>query len=190
MAKSGKHVAPRKKAGAHLKPKDKAKAKKELEPKAKSVSVSEAESEEAKKLDLNEVKTDSEKSTKSPAKPQKKEKKKKRKLNAKERIVRGIGILAVLVFCVFMITPLKSCVLGDDGYVGEKAAENTAIADSGVKSGDVETLVTDMIRLDGEPCYKIEFTSNVNGYKYIVNAESGEIVAQSFFSVNNTETEE
>lgn len=190
MAKSGKHVAPKKKAGAHLKPKENVKATTELEPQAKAENISEAESTVAKKVSLDGVKAGFKNGLKRLPKPRKKTKKKKKKLSPNEKLVRVIGILAMLVFCVLMITPLRSCVFDDDGYVGEKAAEEVAIADSGVKSGDVDTLVTDMIKLDGETCYKIEFTSDVNGYRYIVNAETGDIVAQGFYTVNNTETED
>ncbi len=185
MAKSGKHLAPKepkKKIGSHLKPAQSEQTNTALEPQE----TAEAE----KKSGFDNFKNGLKKRLKHLLNRKKKPKKEKKKLSRSEAITRGLWILAVLAFCFFAITPLRGCVMGDKGYVEEKTAEKTAIADSGVKNSDVQNLVCDMIKLDGDICYKIEFTSNTNGYKYIVNAETGDIVAQGFYKITETEEQD
>ena len=193
MAKSGKHLAPKepkKKIGLHLKPAESDQNNTELEPLENAEEATEAENTAEKKLNFDSIKARFIKGLKRLLNHKKKPKKVKKKLTRNEAIIRGAEIFAVLLFCFLMITPLRGCVMGNNGYISEKAAEKTAIADSGVKSGDVESMFIDMIKLEGDTCYKIEFTSGVNGYKYIVNAETGDIVAQGFYTVNDTETED
>lgn len=116
-----------------------------------------------------------------------KRKSKRKKLSLSESLVKIAKLLGMLLFCFIMITPLRSCVFNDDDYISAKQAQQTVIEDSGVKSDAVDSIESDMIKLDGETCYKIEFTSDVNGYRYLVNAETGEILAQGFFSVEKTD---
>ena len=116
-------------------------------------------------------------------------KSKRKKLTPNENLIRIAKLVGMLLFCFLMITPLRSCVFSDNDYISDKQAQQTVIEDSGVKSDAVDSIVSDMIKLDGETCYKIEFTSDVNGYRYLVNAETGEILAQGFFSVEKTDKE-
>lgn len=182
VAKSGKHLAPKapkKKIGSHLKPAENEQNNEALEPQETDGAD--------KKSGFENFKNGFKKRLKRLLNRKRKPKKEKKKLSRNEAVTRALLILAVLLFCFFTITPLRGCVMGSGGYVGEKAAEKTAIADSGVKSSDVQDIVTDMIKLDGDTCYKIEFKSNTNGYKYIVNAETGDIVAQGFYKITETE---
>ena len=191
MAKSGKHLAPKapkkKKIGSHLKTAESEQTNTALEPQENAEEAAEAENTAEKKLNFDSIKARFVKGLKRLLNHKKKPKKEKKKLTRNEAIIRGAEIFAVLLFCFLMITPLRGCVMGNNGYISEKAAEKTAIADSGVKNSDVQNLVCDMIKLDGDICYKIEFTSNANGYKYIVNAETGDIVAQGFYKITETE---
>lgn len=167
MAKGGKHLVPEKKRGAHLAPKDTERKNEKLKPQAEAEENTVAKKPKAGIRKLNGKK--------------KKAKMKQKKLSINESLIKLAKFFAMLLFCFLMITPLRSCVFKNAGYVGERQAEKIAIADSGVKSGELDSIQSDMIKLDGETCYKIEFTSDVHGYRYLVNAETGEIVAQGFF---------
>ena len=188
MAKSGKHLAPKeanKKIGIHLKPMKREEKNAELVPQENADETAVIESAADKKTSFDSIKARFLKGLKRLVIHKKKPKRKK--LSRNEAVTRGLVIAAVLLFCFIMITPLRGCVMGDDGLVSKKEAEEAAVADSGVKSEDVENMVVDMIKLDGDVCYKLEFTSGVNGYKYIVNAETGDVVAQGFYTVSKTE---
>ena len=120
----------------------------------------------------------------------KKQKTRQKKLTLSENLIKAAKLAGMLLFCFLMITPLRSCVFNAKDYVDEKDAQQIVIADAGVKADAVDSISTDMIKLDGDTCYKIEFTSDVNGYRYLVNAETGEIVAQGFFSVEKADKAE
>lgn len=115
------------------------------------------------------------------AKPQ--EKKKRRKRRVSLSLSKAVNILIVLLFCFLMITPLRSCVFSDSGFVDVAVAEEMAFADSGVAANNADNLKHDMIKLGEQMFYKVEFTSGINGYKYIVNANTGEIFAQAFYQL-------
>lgn len=115
------------------------------------------------------------------AKP--KDKKKRRKRRVSLSLSKAVNILIVLLFCFLMITPLRSCVFSDSGFVDVAVAEEMAFADSGVASNNADNLKYDMIKLGEQMYYKVEFTSGINGYKYIVNANTGEIFAQAFYQL-------
>lgn len=115
------------------------------------------------------------------AKPR--EKKKRRKRRVSLSLSKAVNILIVLLFCFLMITPLRSCVFSDSGFVDVAVAEEMAFADSGVAANNADNLKHDMIKLGEQMFYKVEFTSGINGYKYIVNANTGEIFAQAFYQL-------
>ena len=115
------------------------------------------------------------------AKPR--EKKKRRKRRVSLSLSKAVNILIVLLFCFLMITPLRSCVFSDSDFVDVAVAEEMAFADSGVASNNADNLKYDMIKLGEQMYYKVEFTSGINGYKYIVNANTGEIFAQAFYQL-------
>ena len=116
------------------------------------------------------------------------EKKKRRKRRVSLSLSKAVNILIVLLFCFLMITPLRSCVFSDSDFVDVAVAEEMAFADSGVASNNAENLTYDLIKLDEQMYYKVEFTSGINGYKYIVNANTGEIFAQAFYQIEKEES--
>lgn len=194
MAKSGKHLAPKKESRLELMLREHLRKATSIAPQTDAEQESEASEaeEKPKKFSLSMINAESIKAfLKRQLNPREKKKKKMRqkKLSPSQNMVKAAKLAAMLLFCFLMITPLRSCVFKNDGYVSEREAQKTAVADSGVKSKAVENMRTDMIKLDGEACYKIEFTSDVNGYRYIVNAETGEIVAQGFYSVIKNDKE-
>lgn len=108
---------------------------------------------------------------------------KKKKKKSKGAALAGSIIKAILFLfvCFMLISPLKGCVLGGDGFIGAEKAQKIAIADSGVAGGKVSKLDTDMIQIDDDFCYKVQFTGSVTDYRYIIDAETGDIIAQVFY---------
>ena len=43
-----------------------------------------------------------------------------------------------------------------------------------------------MIKLDGQMCYKVQFSGSVTDYRYIIDAETGDIIAQGFYRIGET----
>lgn len=89
----------------------------------------------------------------------------------------GVKILILLVFCIVMLSPLKSCVISDKEYIGREKAQELVLQDARVQEKKAEGLTTDMIELDGRSCYKIEFNKDEKEYKYIITADDGSIIA-------------
>lgn len=106
-----------------------------------------------------------------------------KKKKSKGAAIAGSIIKATLFLfvCFMLISPLKGCVLGGDGFIGAEKAQKIAIADSGVAGGKVSKLDTDMIQIDDDFCYKVQFTGSVTDYRYIIDAETGDIIAQVFY---------
>ena len=114
--------------------------------------------------------------------------KKRKKRRIKVSLRKAIEIVLILFACFMMMSPLSYCVLTDGDYVSRDAAKEMSFADSGVAENKAEGLKCDMIKLGDLVCYKLEFTSGTNGYKYIVNADSGEIIAQAFYQIEKEES--
>lgn len=193
MAKGGKHLAEKQESRLSIALREHIRKSTSVTPQAEIRKVS-GDAKPKKKLKLSDINGESIKAwLKNLLDPKRRKEKKeqrknkRKKLSLSESLVKIAKLLGVLLFCFLMITPLRSCVFSDGDYVSAKQAQQTAIADSGVKSDAVDSIVSDMIKLDGDTCYKIEFTSDVNGYRYLVNAETGEILAQGFFSVEKTD---
>lgn len=110
----------------------------------------------------------------------------KRKINRK-KIRRDLPrMIAMLLFCIVMISPVKGCVMDGD-YIGYDAAKKAAVKDAGMNYDAAKNMEIDMIKLDGQFCYKIEFTGSVTEYRYIIDAESGDVVSQVFFRIDKGE---
>lgn len=191
VAKLGLFAGSKKKGGAHLAPKK----EKQIEgsPKPQKTAETDAAAEAPhKRFRLPEINTERIKALfnklSKPKAPKKKYRQKKLTLN--ETLVKIAKLIVMVLFCFAMISPLRSCVFNNDGFVGEASAEKTAVADSGVKKKDIKSRSVDMIKIEDQPCYKVEFESENNGYRYIVNAETGEIVAQAFYKIEAPETED
>jgi len=99
-------------------------------------------------------------------------------------VIRTVLILAVFVL---MITPLQSCMLNDDDYIGTSAAKKAAIADVGLNNTKISDVQTELIKLDGEACYKVHFKTDSKDYRFIVDADSGEIIARAFKEIKTEE---
>lgn len=112
-----------------------------------------------------------------------KPRKKRKKRRVRMSLRKAIEIVLILFAFYMMISPLSYDVFTDDDYVSRDAAKEVCFADSGVAENKAEALDCDMIKLDDLVCYKVEFTSGINGYKYIVNADTGEIIAQAFYQI-------
>lgn len=93
-------------------------------------------------------------------------------------------VLVLLLFCFAMISPLKSCVIGKRDYIGSAAAASIALEDSGLSPSSAEELRSDMIMLDGEAYYKVQFEGTVTEYRYIIDARSGDIIMQTFYHID------
>lgn len=110
------------------------------------------------------------------------EKPKKRKLNFTAANI--IKALVLLLACFVLVSPLRSCVISGGDFIGADAAQKIAIDDSGIvldKTGNVET---EMIQIDDTYYYKVQFSGTVTDYRYIVNAETGEIIAHAFYHID------
>lgn len=193
MAKGGKHLAEKQESRLSAALREHIRKSTSVTPQAEVRKVGE-DKKPKKKLKLSDINGESIKKwlknlldPKRRKEKKEKRKSKRKKLSLSESLVKIAKLVGMLLFCFLMITPLRSCVFSDDDYISVKQAQQTVIEDSGVKSDAVDSIVSDMIKLDGETCYKIEFTSDVNGYRYLVNAETGEILAQGFFSVEKTD---
>lgn len=86
------------------------------------------------------------------------------------------AVMILLLFCFFMISPLRGCVLSDEGYIGNDSALELAIADSGILADRATDKSCVMVMIDGKPCYKIAFSGSVSEYRYILDAQTGEVI--------------
>ena len=163
-----------------IRPEKKNKSVEELE--AQPQEISEQKLAPKKKLRLTLPKLDREtieKQLNKLLKPHKKRKKRKIRISLR----KAIEIILILFVCFMMISPLSYNVFSDEDFVSSDVAKEMSFADSGVAENKAEGLKCDMIKLGDLVCYKLEFTSGTNGYKYIVNADSGEIIAQAFYQI-------
>ena len=98
------------------------------------------------------------------------------------RLRRGAPqMIVMLLLCIVMISPLRSCIISDSDYVGYAAARETALADAGITQEKAQDLSVEMIKIDDTVCYKVQFTGSVTDYRYIIDASSGLIIGQNFY---------
>ena len=90
-------------------------------------------------------------------------------------------MIVMLLLCIVMISPLRSCIISDSDYVGYAAARETALADAGITQEKAADLSTEMIKIDDTVCYKVQFTGTVTDYRYIIDAKTGLIIGQNFY---------
>lgn len=88
-------------------------------------------------------------------------------------------IIILLLLCVLMLSPLKSCMLLGGDYIGRDEAKKIVMLDARIDSDKLEEVSTEVIKLDEQPCYRIEFSFEGKDYSYIVAADNGRIVASS-----------
>ena len=89
--------------------------------------------------------------------------------------------LLLLFVCFVMVSPLKSCMISDEGYIGYSSAKEIAIEDSGIRTDTVHDLKADMIVIDGTVYYNVQFKGSITEYRYIIDAVTGDIAAQKFY---------
>ncbi len=100
----------------------------------------------------------------------------------KSRLRTGAPQMVVmLLLCVLMVSPLRSCIISDDDYIGYTAAKQTALDDAGITQEKAKNLSAEMIKIDDTVCYKVQFTGSVTDYRYIIDASSGNIIGQNFY---------
>ena len=190
MAKGGKHLAPKQKTKIRLTSRKSEKNAEAPEPKTVTELAGEEEQQEKrgfKKPDGEKLKAFLKKLL-SPRRKKKKVKREKPTING--ALSTLLKLIIAALFCVFMITPLKSCVFSDEDFVPTAKVEQIAFEDSGVKGKEAGNKTIDLIKIDEQPCYKFEFTYSTNGYKYIINAETGDIVAQSIYRIDTPQKED
>ena len=95
-------------------------------------------------------------------------------------------MLIMLLLCVFMISPIRGCHITDSGFIGYAAAQEIAFGDAGISQDKANDVSAEMIKLDGQMCYKVQFSGSVTDYRYIIDAETGDILAQGFYRIGET----
>ena len=110
-----------------------------------------------------------------PARPTR-EKQKRREFDWRKGAPK---IIVLLLLCVLMLSPLRSCMLLGGDYIGRDEARKIVMLDARVDADKAEGITTEVIKLDEQPCYRIEFTCEDKDYSYIVAADNGKIVASS-----------
>lgn len=110
-----------------------------------------------------------------PARP-KREKVKRREFDWRRGAPK---IIILLLLCVLMLSPLRSCMLFGGDYIGRDEAKKIVMLDARVDADKAEDISAEVIKLDEQPCYKIEFTCADKTYSYIVAADDGRIIASS-----------
>ena len=96
-------------------------------------------------------------------------------------------MIIMLLLCVFMISPLRGCIISGGDFIGYAAAQEIAFGDAGISQDKANEVSAEMIKLDGQMCYKVQFSGSVTDYRYIIDAETGDILAQSFYRTGETE---
>lgn len=96
-------------------------------------------------------------------------------------------MLVMLLMCLFMISPLRGCILSDGDFIGYSAAQEIAFADAGIAQDKAKGVSSEMIKLDGSMCYKVQFSGSVTDYRYIIDASTGDVLAQSFYRIEEAE---
>ena len=95
-------------------------------------------------------------------------------------------MIIMLLVCVFMISPLRGCRLSDGDFIGYASAQGIAFDDAGIAQDKANAVSAEMIKLDGQMCYKVQFSGSVTDYRYIIDAETGDIIAQGFYRIGET----
>lgn len=90
-------------------------------------------------------------------------------------------MIVMLLLCIVMISPLRSCIISDSDYVGYATARETALADAGITQEKANDLSAEMIKIGDTVCYKVQFTGSVTDYRYIIDAKTGLIIGQNFY---------
>lgn len=105
-----------------------------------------------------------------------------RKMQRRSRMKSGIPqMAAMLLLCFLMISPLRGCIISDDSYIGYAAAGEAALADAGIAADKANDMETEMIKIGDTVCYKVQFSGSVTNYRYIIDAQTGTIIGQSFY---------
>lgn len=165
MASGGKHLNPKsgrrpaqKHGGSHLSEKSRAQAEKRRLPKLSLPSKSPEKAETR----------------------QSKAKVGKKRVRRSTRKGRAAAIV-MSIFCLLTVSPLRGCIISDGDYIGRGKAQEIALSDSGIVSEKASGLSVDMIKISDHVCYQVQFKGAVTDYRYIIDAETGDIVTQTFY---------
>lgn len=96
-------------------------------------------------------------------------------------------MIVMLILCIFMISPLRGCTLSDGDFIGYSAAQEIAFGDAGIVQEKANDVSVEMINLNGQMCYKVQFSGSVTDYRYIIDADTGDILGQGFYRMERTE---
>lgn len=124
----------------------------------------------------------SEKSREQEEKRQENKKRLKRRVRAGSPAAIALGVL-----CLVMVSPLRGCILSEGDYIGRDGAREIALSDSGIVSEKAEEMSVDMIKISDRVCYKVQFKGAVTEYRYIIDAENGSIITQTFYRLDTEE---
>lgn len=95
-------------------------------------------------------------------------------------------MLIMLLMCLFMISPLRGCILSDGDFIGYSTAQEIAFGDAGIAQDKAKGVSSEMIKLDGRMCYKVQFSGSVTDYRYIIDASTGDVLAQNFYRIEES----
>jgi len=97
----------------------------------------------------------------------------------------------IIIVCVCMISPLKSCSVAEENFIGVTEAEQVAARTAGIIFDKTEGMHTELTKIDGAACYKVDFSGNGTQYSFIIDAESGIVLKQASEPIadENTDTD-
>ena len=99
---------------------------------------------------------------------------------ARKRAGLGVTLLRlviVVLFALVMLSPLKGCVVSDEGCISAQDALDIAVRDSGVSPSLVTDVETDTSSIDGRLCLLVDFSAAGVRHRYVIDAVSAEIIA-------------
>lgn len=92
-------------------------------------------------------------------------------------ITKLLRLLIVVLFLLVMLSPLRGCMLADDGLIGARSAIHSACADAGLADSDIKNVGTEITVIGDTVCYLIDFSASGTQYRYVVDATTGKVIA-------------
>lgn len=86
-------------------------------------------------------------------------------------------LIVVIAFAVVMLSPLRGCSLSEGELIGKKAAVTIAAENVGVPEDKLESIDTELIKLDDKPYYKVDFSAAGKEHSIVIDAADGSVVA-------------
>ncbi len=85
-------------------------------------------------------------------------------------------LIAVVLVAAIVLGLVWYFVWNDSAYIGKEAAQNAALSDAGLTSGDVQRLKSSFERDDGLVYYEVSFVSGVTEYEYVIDPNTGAVL--------------